>query len=154
MVEISLILESMLESQKDFQYSNTIIYFLVHTLSLLVTRTLSKIEEFSQYNQEFLSHNEDLANAVHKLQVVFKNEAVSLTAKTNSIKVTLMQCPTITKDVFKFPAKPTLRKHLKEFIDKYEAASKGVTMLSPDGNREDTLFLLKVVWGVAQGVAE
>jgi hypothetical protein len=43
MVEISLILETMLESQKDYQYSNAIVYFLVHTLSLLVTRTLKKI---------------------------------------------------------------------------------------------------------------
>lgn len=57
MVEISLILESMLESPKDFQYSNSIVYFLVHTLSLIVTRTLRRIEEFSQLNQEFLLGN-------------------------------------------------------------------------------------------------
>lgn len=46
-----------------------------------------------------------------------------------------MQCPTITKDVFKFPAKPILRKHLKEYIERYEMQSKGVTVLSGEGNR-------------------
>ena len=56
----------------------------------------------------------------------------------------------INKEVFKFPAKPPLRKYLKEYIDGFEFKSKGVAELSADGNRDDTAFLLRVCWAVAQ----
>ncbi len=61
-----------------------------------------------------------------------------------------MQCPTLNKDVFKFPSKPILRKYLKNYITQYELSSKGITTLSGDGNKDDTAFLLKIIWGVAQ----
>ena len=83
--------------------------------------------------------------------MVFTNEAKALTAKTNSIKVSLMQCPTLPREVFKFPAKPVLRKYLKQYVDSFELHSPGVTMLNGDGSRDDTAFLLRVVWAVAQG---
>ena len=92
MVEITLLLESLLQSQKDYHYSNAVIYFLVHTLSVLVTRNLSKLEEYQKQKQQFLAVNQPQAKSLHKLQVVFNNEAKSLTTKTNSIKVSLMQC--------------------------------------------------------------
>jgi hypothetical protein len=39
-----------------------------------------------------LGSNPNEAQAVNKLQVVFRNEAKTVSAKANSIKVTLMQC--------------------------------------------------------------
>ena len=116
MVEIALILESVLESQQEYHFSPAILYFLVHTLSVLVTRNLSRLEQYLRDKEEFLTANEAEAKALHKLQVVFRNEVKALTVKTNSIKVSLMQVPSISKEVFKFPQKPILRKHLKEYV--------------------------------------
>lgn len=65
-----------------------------------------------------------------------------------------MQCPTLTKEVFKFPHKPVLRKYLKEYIDNYEINSKGVTGLTTEGNKDETTFLLRVVWGIAQAAID
>lgn len=65
-----------------------------------------------------------------------------------------MQSPSLSKEVFKFPSRPVLRKHLKQYIDQCELHSAGVTGLKSEGSREDTLFLLRVVWGVAQGLVD
>jgi hypothetical protein len=43
MLELTLILESMLDSPKDYQYSNAVMYFMVHTLSSLSTQGLAKL---------------------------------------------------------------------------------------------------------------
>lgn len=94
-----------------------------------------------------LASNPTEAQAVNKLQVVFRNEAAAVSAKANSIKVTLMQCETLSKEVFRFPQRPVLRKFLGEYIQRYEVGSKGATVLGTDGNREEALFLLRVVWG-------
>jgi hypothetical protein len=150
MVDITLTLEAMLESTKEYYYSNTVIYFLTHTLSTLVSRNQAKLQHYLQDNQDFLARNETEAKALHKLQVVFNNEATALTARTNSIKVSLMQCPTLNREVFKFPAKGVLRRHLKEYVEKFEGSSKGASQLNGEGEREDTAFLLRVVWSVAQ----
>ena len=40
--------------------------------------------------------------------------------KANSIKVTLMQCETLSKEVFKFPQKSVVRKFLGEYLKAYE----------------------------------
>ena len=125
------------------------IYFVVHTLGALVTRNLSKLEDYLIEKKSFLGSNESEAKALHKLQVVFKNEDKNLTAKTNSIKVTLMQSP-MPKEVFKFPAKAVIRKHLKEYVSAFEANCKEVTALNTEGDREETALLLRVVWAVAQ----
>lgn len=58
-----------------------------------------------------------------------------------------MQCETLSKDVFRFPQRQVIRKFLGEYLQNYEAGSKEVTALNGEGNKEDTLFLLRVVWG-------
>lgn len=68
--------------------------------------------------------------------MVFRNEAQSVCGKANSIKVTLMQCETLSKEVFKYPHRPVIRKFLGEYVQGYEAGSKDSTSLSADGNRE------------------
>lgn len=47
MVEVTLALENMLDSTKDYQYSNSIIFFLIHTLSILAQKSLQEIESFT-----------------------------------------------------------------------------------------------------------
>ena len=94
-----------------------------------------------------MAANPPEAQATNKLQVVFRNEAQIVSGKANSIKVALMQCETLSKEVFKFPQRQALRKFLGEYVQAYEAGSKDSTSLSNDGNREETLFLLRVVWG-------
>jgi hypothetical protein len=94
-----------------------------------------------------LAANPPEAQATNKLQVVFRNEAQIVSGKANSIKVALMQCETLSKEVFKFPQRQALRKFLGEYVTAYEAGSKDSTCLSNDGDREETLFLLRVVWG-------
>jgi hypothetical protein len=63
----------MLDSQKEFQYSNSIIFFLAHTLSSLVTENLSRIDEYVLTQRDLLMNNPAEANSLNKLQVVFKN---------------------------------------------------------------------------------
>lgn len=150
MLEITLILESLLDSEEEHHYSHAIIYFLVHTLSVLVSRNLSRLDAYIEEKQPFLNSNEAEAKSLHKLQVVFKNEANALTSKANSIKVSLLQCPSIDKEVFRFPSKPVLRKYLKEYVRLFEETSKGVTSLDGEGSREETAFLLRVVWSISQ----
>lgn len=47
MLELTLILEAMLDCSKEFQYSNAIMYFLVDALSSLTTNGLASLEAFS-----------------------------------------------------------------------------------------------------------
>lgn len=47
MLELTLILEAMLDCSKEFQYSNAIIYFLVDALSSLATNGLKNLEAFA-----------------------------------------------------------------------------------------------------------
>lgn len=63
----------MLDSTKEYQYSNAIMFFLVHTLSTLATQGLTKLEQFSEENKELLSANPNEAQITNKLQVVFRN---------------------------------------------------------------------------------
>lgn len=146
MLELALILEGLLEA-KEHQYSNAIMYFLVHTLASMATHGLSNLEVFHEDNRDLLAANPSEAQTVNKLQVVFRNEATAVSAKANSIKVTLMQCETLSKEVFRFPQRPVLRKFLGEYLQRYEAGSKGSTGLGGEGSREEALFLLRVVWG-------
>lgn len=63
-------------------------------------------------NKDLLTASPHEAQSINKLQVVFKNEAKSVSVKANSIKITLMQCETLPKDVFKFPQTQIVRKYL------------------------------------------
>jgi hypothetical protein len=91
--------------------------------------------------------NPQQADQLKRMQVVFANEATNISSKANSIKITLMQCETLNKEIFKFPQKQVIRKFLGNYLKDFEAASKGSTMLSNEGKKEDSTFLLKVVWG-------
>lgn len=142
-----------MNSQKEFQYSNAMIYFLVHTLNCLIGRTLIGLEEYTNAQRELLANNVTEANTLNRLQVVFKNESASVTAKANSIKVSLMQFEGLNKEIFKFPSRQVTRKFLKEYIVNYENQSKNSSVLSHEGNREDTLLLLRIVWAVGQSFA-
>lgn len=64
----------------------------MHNLSTLVTQTLKSIENYTNKEQDLLTANPNEAHEINKVQIVFKNEAKSITTKSNSIKVTLMQC--------------------------------------------------------------
>jgi hypothetical protein len=44
----------MLNCSQDFQYSNSIMYFLVHTLNSLTVQGLARLEEFSEKNKNLL----------------------------------------------------------------------------------------------------
>lgn len=92
MLEMSLVLEAMLDTTKDHQYSNAIMYCLVHALSSMATKALDRIGHFAEDNKDLLAGNPSEAQATNKLQVVFRNEAQTVCGKANSIKVTLMQC--------------------------------------------------------------
>lgn len=129
------------------------IYFLVHTLNCLIGRTLIGLEEYTNAQRELLANNVTEANTLNRLQVVFKNESASVTAKANSIKVSLMQFEGLNKEIFKFPSRQVTRKFLKEYIVNYENQSKNSSVLSHEGNREDTLLLLRIVWAVGQSFA-
>ena len=59
-----------------------------------------------------------------------------MTARANSIKVTLMQCESLSQEVFKFPARSIVRKYLGEYLSQYENESKGTTKLNGDGSRD------------------
>ena len=120
MLELTLILEAMLDCSKEFQYSNAIMYFLVDALSSLTTHGLASLEAFSEANRGVLASSPNEAQSINKLQVVFRNEAKTVSMKANSIKVTLMQCETLSKEVFKFPQKPVVRKFLGEYLKAYE----------------------------------
>jgi hypothetical protein len=137
----------MLDSSKDYQYSNAIMYCLVHALSSLATQAQTRLDSFAEANRDMLAANACEGQAAKKLQVVFRNEAQTVSGKANSIKVTLMQCETLSKEVFKFPQRQAVRKFLGEYVVGYEAGSKDSTALSAEGSREETLFLLRVVWG-------
>lgn len=47
-----------------------------------------------------------------------------------------MQCETLSKEIFKYPHRPVIRKFLGEYVQGYEAGSKDSTSLTTDGNRE------------------
>lgn len=51
MLEITLVLESLLESEQEHHYSHAIVYFLVHTLSLLVGRNVGKLNAYIEEKQ-------------------------------------------------------------------------------------------------------
>ena len=46
MLQIALVLEDLLAMRREHHYSSSMLYFLVHTLGLLVTRNLSKLEDY------------------------------------------------------------------------------------------------------------
>ena len=73
-------------------------------------------------------------NTINRLKVVFGNEAETVKARVNAIKVALMQGEVVSKEVFKFPHKATLRKFLKEYITRYEEHSVDSTALNHNGN--------------------
>ena len=154
MLELTLVLENMLECPKDFQYSNTIVYFLVHTLALLAETTRSTIQEFATAEQATLDQNPTEQATINRLLVVFGNEAESVKTRANSIKVALMQGDVISKEVFKFPQRPVLRKFLRQYVEHYEEGSPGVTALTHDGNPVEVVFLLRVVWGCLLALPE
>jgi hypothetical protein len=41
-----------------------------------------------------------------------------------------------------------MRKYLKGYVEVFEERLANVTELNNEGNREESLFLLRVVWGV------
>jgi hypothetical protein len=124
MLEITLVLEGMLDCVKDFMYSNSIVYFLVHTLSVLAGQNLARLEGYVGEQQDLLAANPCEAETLNKLQVVFRNELGAVRGRANSIKVTLMQCETMSKEVFRFPGRAVLRKYLGEYLGQYEGQSR------------------------------
>ena len=91
MLELTLVLENLLECNNDFQYSNTIVYFLVHTLASLTESTLHSIEEFATAEKATLEENPIEQETLNRLSVVFRNESESVKTRANAIKVALMQ---------------------------------------------------------------
>lgn len=73
MLELSLVLEGMLDAPKEYQYSNAIMYCLVHALSSMASKSLEKIGQFTEDNRDLLGSNPPEAQATNKLQVVFRN---------------------------------------------------------------------------------
>ena len=57
MVEVTLVLETLLESQAEHYYSSSVLYFLVHSLGALVKVNLAKLEEYVLEKKDFLVAN-------------------------------------------------------------------------------------------------